>query len=106
MFKRVLVTTFLGFIAGLICVWGALGRGFGFWILLSALANRVLIGFAIGISSLKLPWFLHGILIGAIFGLPLSLAAVPNGGFWILEIASIVYGFLIELITTKVLKIR
>ncbi len=102
--KRVVSATVLGFLAGLFCAWGAAQRGFGFWILASTVANRTLIGFALGISRLRWPWALHGMALGAIFGLPLSLSAVPGGGFWPLELASVVYGFLIELVVSRLLK--
>ncbi len=104
--KRIWIATLLGFLAGLFCAWGAASKGFGVWILASTVANRTLIGFAIGISSLRLGWATHGILMGAIFGLPLSLSALQSSlsSFLILEAASIVYGFVIELLTTKVFR--
>ncbi len=107
--KRLWIATVIGFLTGLFCIWGASARGqFGTWILVSTVANRTLIGFAIGISKFKMHWALHGVLMGAIFGLPLSFAALQNGvvSFLILEIASIIYGFTIELVTTVVLKAK
>lgn len=104
--KRLWLATFFGFLSGLFCALGGIKMGFGMWILISTIANRTLIGVAIGISRLKMNWALHGILMGALFGLPLSLSALESGpnGFIILEGASVVYGFVIELLTTVVFK--
>ncbi len=102
--KRLAVATVLGVLAGLFCAWGAAARGFGFWTLAATVANRTLIGVAIGISGLRWPWWVHGAVIGAVFGLPLSLSAVPGGGFWVLEVASVVYGLVIEAVLSRLLR--
>ena len=108
MVKRIFITTIVGFLCGLFCAWGASGMGFSFWVLASTVANRTVMGFGIGISRLKMHWALHGLLLGAIFGLPLSLAALQSGvrGFLALEGASLIYGFLIELVASVIFKAR
>ena len=78
-------------------------------IFMSALLNRGFIGFAIGISSWRLGWALHGILVGLIGSLPLSITALlsPEGsafGFIVLTLAGAVWGFLLELLVTIVFK--
>ncbi len=108
MAKRITVATIMGFLCGLFCAWGASSMGFSFWVLASTVANRTVMGFGIGISRFKMHWAIHGLLLGAIFGLPLSLAALQSGvrNFLALEGASIVYGFLIELVTSILFKAR
>jgi len=78
---------------------------------LSILVNRTLIGFTIGISLLKIGWWLHGIIIGALVSLPMALNGfyVPEKALFIFLgtiIAGIVYGFLTELFTTVVFKAK
>jgi len=74
----------------------------------------VLIGFVIGISAWKMNWLLHGILMGLIVGLPFSLSAmaqqVPGMGKWgiffLTWALGIVYGFIIELVTSVFFKAK
>jgi len=68
-------------------------------------------GFAIGISTLKLWWWLHGLLLGLIFVLPMSFAAVWAGlkwlpGFVFLLVGGLIGGFLVELLTSLVFRAR
>jgi len=55
-----------------------------------------------------MPRWLHGPVMGAIFGLSLSLSDLRNGayGFYTLMGASMVYGFLIELITSLMFRAK
>lgn len=113
--KRVFIATLLGIIFGFIC-WGfaasnpetpALPWSQTVIIILS----RTLIGFTIGISVLRIAWWLHGIIIGAIGSLPGSFAgfAVPGKELFIFFgflIMGVIYGFLIELFTTIVFKTK
>jgi len=99
--KRLWVSVITGFVLGLFCAWAASSKGFGTWVLVSIVANRTTIGLAIGISKFsKMHWALHGMLFGALFGLPLSLSVLQSGvaPFVVLEIASIIYGFIIEVV--------
>jgi len=108
LFKRTLIATIMGLLTGLFCAWGSARMGFGFWILASIVASRTVAGFAIGISRWKMPWWLHGPIMGAIFGLPISLPAFSTGpnGFYLLMGASIVYGFIIELVTSLIFRAK
>lgn len=106
---RIMVATILGLLTGLFCAWGTYrSADVGIWILVGIVLSRTVAGFAIGISSLKISWWLHGILLGFIFGLPLSFQALSINAyvFFVLLIASIVYGFIIELITSFVFRAK
>ena len=109
LFRRVVVTTVVGFLAGLFCAWGSTRAGdFGFWVLASVVANRTLMGFAIGISRWRMPWWLHGPIMGVLFGLPMALPAMERGPsvFWFLTAASGVYGLIIEFFASVVFRAK
>jgi hypothetical protein len=108
--KRLLIATIFGVISGIIC-WGlASSEGPSPWYFaLSTILSRTLIGFTIGISILKIKWWLHGIVLGFTFSLPMALQGfyVPGKEMFILLgtlIMGIIYGFFIELFTTVVFK--
>jgi hypothetical protein len=108
---RILVATLMGVVMGVICASVAsaghlltLTTVTLVWILL----NRTIMGFVIGISGLKLHWVWNGIILGVIVGsifsyyfymdehsLKLALLTPIGNAF---------YGFIIELVTTVVLK--
>lgn len=66
------------------------------------LVNRTLIGFVIGVSTLRLSWPVHGIVIGLVAGLPFALGCLLEPGGEATTIGALilgaVYGFLIELL--------
>lgn len=63
--------------------------------------TNALMGFTIGISSLRIHWMAHGAVIGGLFGLVLALFTQSQGlGFWWPFILGPVYGFVIELCAT------
>ncbi|HPI18809.1 MAG TPA: hypothetical protein PKY56_00425 [Candidatus Kapabacteria bacterium] len=112
--KRIITTTILGIIFGVICTQishqGDEALAIGSFI--SILLSRALLGFAIGISKLKMDWWFHGIVLGGIFSLPLAFNVFSNEcqnqillffGFIFL---GIIYGFLIELITSVLLRMK
>ena len=105
--KRVAVTTAFGFISGLVCYYGGVAAGieFTFAMMLSTILNRTLIGFAIGISSWKTHYLMHGALMGGIFTLPMAVYGDVSGAMTMM-LFGIAYGFLIELIATKGLKLE
>jgi hypothetical protein len=102
-YKRLIVCTILGLIAGLLCYLGgkyAAGVAFTVTLALATVANRGFIGFAIGISRWRIPWYLHGIIIGILGTLPAALPGfAPNAlkGFIMFLVFGGVWGFLIEL---------
>ena len=81
---------------------------------LQIIASRTLIGFAIGISTLSLGhWTLHGTVMGALFSQPLAFSGLlapqspdySKAGMFIgTIILGMVYGLLIELITSRLFK--
>jgi len=80
--KRIIVATIGGLIAGFMCVSGGMimfGMTFTPLAILFALSSRLSIGFVIGISSLKMPWTYHGLLIGAIIGFPFPIYDLITG---------------------------
>ncbi len=102
--RRVLVTTILGTACGF-ASWAICSRGMGlevvslFGVLL--VLTNALMGFTIGISSLRIHWMAHGAVIGGLFGLVLALFTQSQGlGFWWPFILGPVYGFVIELCAT------
>ncbi len=110
--KRFWIALILGIIAGVICAWTGYKQtpeDVRTMTVLSAILNRAMIGFIIGLSCWRIGWLLHGVLIGFLGTLPMSfpLIFVDSAGFnafLIYTIAGIVWGFLIELLTTKVFK--
>jgi len=110
--KRFWIAMFLGLFFGVIC-WGfSSSEGPVEWFLaLQIITSRILIGFTIGISVLKLKWWLHGIIIGAIFSIPMAFQGffVPGKEVYIFFgsiVMGIIYGFLIELITSFVFRAK
>jgi hypothetical protein len=102
--RRVRATTILGAACGLIS-WAILSRGIGLDVAWSHSALIVLVntlmGFTIGISSLRYHWMMHGALIGGIYGLVLAIFSGIQGlGFWWPLILGPVYGVVIGLCAT------
>jgi hypothetical protein len=107
--SRLLVTTLLGFVFGVVC-----------WLLSSSgqpqmpaamawsiIFSRALLGFVIGISAWKINHMLHGIILGFIVSIPMALGSLAFQGIKIFLgtlIMGMIYGFLIELITHLILK--
>lgn len=108
--KRLLIATLFGVLSGIVCWTMASSEGPTPWFFaLSTIIGRTLIGFAIGISVFKIRWWLHGIIMGFIFSIPMALQGfyVPGKEMFILLgtlIMGVIYGFFIELFTTVVFK--
>jgi hypothetical protein len=109
--KRILTASFFGLVMGVVCATAAFNAGFlkyttinVVWVLL----NRSVMGFAIGISGLKLKWAWNGIVVGLVtgsifsFSLFMSMGAVmvPMGN----ALMNGVFGLIIEYFTTGVFK--
>ena len=108
--KRIVIATLFGLLAGGICSVLTFSSGYlkftvvalG-WILL----NRTVMGFAIGASGLKLHWAWNGIVMGLVVGEIFSYYLFMSFGWKALAftpIGNALFGFLIELFTTKVFK--
>jgi hypothetical protein len=111
--KRFWLALLFGFVSGFFCWWliASGGEPLHWAIILSTIISRALIGFVIGISVLRIKWWLHGILMGAVPSIPMGLGGfmVPGKEMFILFgsiIMGIIYGFLIELLVTVVFKAK
>lgn len=116
--KRIIIATLSGVLFGFVC-YGFASSGSGALALpiaLQIIASRTLIGFAIGISCVSLKhWSLHGLVMGMIFSIPLAfsgLMAPENPEFSKMSmfistiIMGMIYGFLIEMITSLLFKAK
>jgi hypothetical protein len=110
--RRLLICTIGGIIAGLICSAGGLLSGniseFSFFAIAPTFFNRLMLGFFIGISKLKLNFLFHGMVIGLFVSLITSIPFLESNikGFIFFTIAGIIYGLLIDLFATKVFKAK
>jgi hypothetical protein len=80
--------------------------GVAFWpIGIFFLLAHTVMGLAIGTSALKMNWAAHGILWGGVFGVFLAISRVgTTQDPWVVFIASVVWGFLVETLATKAFK--
>jgi len=64
-------------------------------------------GFTIGVSALRLGWWLHGIVIGIIASIPMAFSVLDKTDILISTIImGLIYGFLTELITSILFKAK
>lgn len=108
--KRLWVCVLGGVISAIICL---VGRQiiFGFpqvtlENVAATVANRLLLGFAIGFSGWRIHYLLHGGVLGLIFSLSVSIGFLSSNlvGFFLFTTAGILYGVLIEWLSTDVFK--
>lgn len=110
--KRLLICTTGGLVAGIICSIGGFLSGniaeLSFFAIAGTFFNRIMLGFIIGISSLRINYLLHGMLIGFLVSLINSISFLENSinGFLFFTLAGIIYGLLIELFASKVFKAK
>jgi len=116
--KRLFLATLLGLMFGFVCFgFACSGQNEISTILVTnIILGRTLIGVAIGISRFPMKhWSLHGIILGFVFSLPAAFGAMlapenPEFGYEMLFVSTVVmgmiYGFLIELLTSVVFKLR
>jgi len=113
--KRLTIATLSGLLFGFVCYGLASSSGnLPTPIAYQIIAERTLIGLAIGISVLKLGhWSVHGLVIGLIFSLPLAFSGLmapdkpgmSQGSMFVWTIVlGMIYGLLTEVITTKVFR--
>lgn len=109
--KRILIATAMGLMTGIICYLAGrygLKDEINITMFLYIIANRTLAGFFIGISGLKISWYLHGLLIGFITGIPFSIGTLLDDPcIAVLTVSLIlgaVYGLIIELFTSVIFK--
>jgi hypothetical protein len=108
--KRVSIATLCGLLFGLVCMGLASSNPqatteLSATIKWNIVLSRTLMGFMIGISALKMQWWLHGIILGIISSIPMAIAVIPQMEIFIgTFVMGMIYGFLTELITTKLFK--
>ena len=105
--SRLVTTTLLGVVFGIICM--LLSRyswEVAYWpIGVSFLLHHAVMGLAIGASSLKMNWAVHGVLWGVVFGLFLAIGQIGTiQEAWFIIIPVVIWGFLIEILATKAFK--
>ena len=112
--KRVIIATVVGFLCGLICLYLAtsnpdeavpLSKAIKWTIVIS----RTMLGFTIGISAIRLTWWLHGLVLGVVASIPMAVPMIGSSGIYIIIstiVLGAVYGFLVELITTVFFKAK
>jgi hypothetical protein len=108
--KRVLVATLCGLFFGLVCMGLASSNPdpaetLTVTVKLNIVLSRTLMGFMIGISALKISWWLHGIVMGFISSIPMAIAVMDKMEIMVgTVVMGMIYGLLTELITTKLFK--
>ena len=109
--KRIVIATLFGLVAGVICASGAFRSGmlkFTAVTLIWILLNRAVMGFAIGVSALKLHWAWNGIVMGLVVGSIFSYSLFVNLGTGKLPLINAlvngIFGLMIEFFTTVVFK--
>ena len=115
--KRIVIATLMGLVCGFICFALASFSGkLQLPVALQIIAARTLIGFAIGISGVKIyTWAVHGLVLGLIFSIPLAISGLmaPDNPefsktmmFVTTVLLGMIYGWLIELVTTVVFRAK
>ena len=105
--SRLVATTILGVFFGSICVLLTVYiAGVNCWpIGASFFLHHTVMGFTIGASLLRIHWAAHGVLWGTLFGIFLLVGFIETyPDSWALIVGPIIWGFLIELLATKVFK--
>ena len=108
--KRVFIATICGLVFGIICMlFASSDPEVTTAVKVNIILSRTLLGFTIGISALRMAWWLHGIVIGIIASIPMGVAVFYDKGLTLAistVVMGIIYGFLTELITTKLFKAK
>ncbi|HEX9972227.1 MAG TPA: hypothetical protein VGD14_09165 [bacterium] len=110
--KRVIVATVCGFVFGIVCMLLASSNpteSLSTTMKWTIIISRTMMGFTIGISAIRLNWWLHGTVIGAIASIPMAIPIIDRLGLGIVigTIAmGIIYGFLTEVITSIFFKAK
>ena len=115
---RLLVCTLGGLLSGFVCYSFAASSSdeLAMPVIAQIITSRTLIGVAIGLSRFSLGhWAIHGAVLGGLFSLPLAFSGLmapenpqfsPSAMFISTIIMGIIYGFLIELFASVILKLR
>ena len=116
--KRVIAATLMGFICGFIC-YGLASSGpqsLPTPVAIQIILSRALLGFGIGISIFNMGhWTIRGAVMGIVFSIPLAVSGLmapandqfsPSSMFIATVVMGIIYGLLIEFVTTVLLKAK
>lgn len=108
--KRVIIATICGFIFGFVCMSFAnsdSSQPIDLSLKLTLIFSRGITGFMIGISALKLSWWLHGVVLGFIGSIPMMFPTMDNPTIMIATVVmGMFYAFLTELITSIIFKAK
>jgi MFS family permease len=110
--KRVIVATICGFVFGIVCMLLASSNpnateSLSTTMKWTIIISRTMMGFTIGISAIRLNWWLHGMVLGAIASIPMAIPILDRLGIAIGTIVmGIIYGFLTEVITSVFFKTK
>ena len=108
--KRVIIATACGFVFGLFCMYLASAdpaQPISSAMKWSIILSRTLLGFTIGISHLRIVWWLHGMVLGVVCSLPMAVAILPDSKIaGATLMMGLIYGFLTELITARGFKAK
>ena len=116
--RRIIVATLSGVLFGFVCFGlAASSPGPLAWpVAVQVIISRTLMGFAIGISCISLGhWAIHGVFMGLIFSLPLAFSGLmapespefsKAGMFLWTVVLGMIYGLLIEVITSVAFKAK
>jgi hypothetical protein len=116
--KRLVIATLTGVLFGFVCLGlAASAPGPLPWpAAVQIVVSRTLIGFAIGMSAFSFgPWAVNGLIMGLIFSLPLAFSGLmapespeySQGNMFVFTLLlGMLYGLLIELITSGLFKAR
>ena len=108
--KRVIIATLSGIIFGFVCLGFALSNPDGTESLTttvrwSIVTGRTMLGFMIGISALRMKWWLHGMVLGFVASIPMAIPVINDTAIAVgTVVMGVIYGFVIELITTLLFK--
>ncbi|MFZ0960919.1 MAG: hypothetical protein WAO35_08435 [Terriglobia bacterium] len=110
--KRIVIATLFGLVAGVLCASFAFYGGlmkFTAVNLVWTLLNRAVMGFAIGVSGLKLRWAWNGMAMGLVVGSIFSYFLFMTVGLGPLPFVNLLvgnpfFGLMIEFFTTVVFK--
>jgi hypothetical protein len=110
--KRVVIATVCGVIFGFVCLGFATSdpnsaAALAAPIKLNIILSRSMLGFMLGISALRLKWWLHGIVLGFISSIPMAVAVMDRSEIMIgTVVMGMIYGVLTELITSILFKAK
>jgi uncharacterized membrane protein YjjP (DUF1212 family) len=100
-----------GIVAGILCLTGGIVTrnitDISFISIFPLFYNRIILGFMIGISNLRLHYLINGAIIGFLVSLISSLLIIQENiiGFILFTTAGILYGALIDWAATKIFKV-